>query len=350
MFTYIRTRRGAWVAARRWAKTALLVAVSVAPTLATSLPIDDLDVGAKLFSDPRLNADGTISCASCHVPSKAFADGKAVAIGLRGQAGVRNTPSLLTVNLQSSFFWDGRRTSLAAQVLDPFVNHMEHGLASLDEVVRTIDGAEDYPRPFRENLGIERVARALAQYVSSLDRSPSRFDRYWFHGDKNALSEAELQGFEIFRGPGGCTQCHRVNDSAASFTDNDFHSVGIAQRKLGSRLAEIATRSVNASPEERERLITSDATVAALGRFNVTGKPADIGKYRTPSLRNVAITAPYMHDGSVASLEEAVDLEIYYRAAQLGRPLILTPQEKKSLAAFLRSLTTETAERAEGCQ
>lgn len=350
MVTCIRTRRPALLAAVSRVSVAFLLSVALASAAAALEPTDDLAMGAKLFSDARLSADGTISCATCHDPAKAFSDGKPVAIGLGGQFGVRNTPSLLTAALQTSFFWDGRRTSLESQVLDPLVNSREHGFASFEDAIRAVERAGDYPQEFTRKIDIQRLAHSLALYVRSLGKGRSRFDRYWSDGNKRALSAEETTGFEVFRGVGGCANCHLLNGATAAFTDNDFHSLGFRQAKMPLQLAEAAMKSANASAEEVERLVTSDASVAALGRFNVTRKPTDIGKYRTPSLRNVALTAPYMHDGSISSLEEAVDLEIYYRGTQLGRPLILTPRERKGLLAFLRALTNESLERPEGNQ
>lgn len=309
---------------------------------------DAVAVGAKLFSDSRLSADGSISCASCHDPSRAFTDGKAVAIGLGGQAGVRNTPALTTAALHRAFSWDGRRTSLEQQVLAPLLNPREHGLSSPEVLVERVQSAADYPAKFREGLSADRIASALAAYVSSLSGAKSRFDRYWFGGQRSALSESERRGFEFFRGPGGCASCHIVTRQAAPFTDDDFHPVGLEQGRMAQALAQTTLRSVSAGSDELERLITSDPAIAALGRFNVTRKPADIGKYRTPSLRNVAVTAPYMHDGSQKTLEEAVDYEIYYHSAEQKTPIILTPRERADVVAFLRTLTSDNIEKTEG--
>jgi cytochrome c peroxidase len=309
---------------------------------------DPVVIGAKLFADSRLSEDGSISCARCHEESKAYTDGRPIAIGLRGQAAVRNTPSLTTVAAHRAFSWDGRQVSLEQQVLSPLLNSREHGLHSRDVLVSTVQRLRDYPAAFRDHLTAERIASALAFYVRSLSAAKSRFDRYWFDGQRAALSETERRGLEFFRGPGGCAGCHLVSRAAAPFTDDDYHAAGLDQRHMAQDLAKSTQRSVNARPGELERLITSDPDIAALGRFNVTHRPADIGKYRTPSLRNVALTAPYMHDGSIKTLEEVVDFEIYYRSTQQKAPIILTPRERADVVAFLRSLTSENLEQAEG--
>ena len=327
------------------------LAAAVALSVAATPPAHEgLSIGARLFSDKRLSVDGTVSCASCHLPEKAFSDGRTVAIGVGGLTGARNTPSLTTASLHRVFSWEGRHTTLESQVLAPLRNAREHGFASDEQIVAALSKATDYPQLFRASLSIEAIAKELAQYVVTLSASDSRFDRYWFGKEKTAFGEPERRGLEFFRGPAGCTACHKLDETSAPFTDDKFHALGAIPAALKQSLASSAMRAANASQAELQELITSDPAVAALGRFNVTKRPADIGRYRTPSLRNVAVTAPYMHDGSVATLEEAVELEIYYRGIEQGRPLLLSPAERRDLVAFLRALTSETYEQAQGRQ
>ena len=306
-------------------------------------------LGERLFFDKRLSADGTTSCASCHRPDLALTDGLPVSVGVNRQEGTRNAPSLLNVAEHKSFSWDGRQPTLLQQVVVPFLNAREHGLSSADALVQLVADDGGYRDAFAvafPEVGItpRTIASAIELYVKSLTPGPSRFDRYWVLGQRSALSAAELRGFELFRGRAQCVVCHAVPKDEASFTDNKFHSVSVGIAKLGPRLAEAAKVSMSASESVRASLITSDSQIAALGRFNVSLTVADIGKYRTPSLRNVGVTAPYMHDGSVATLEEAVDLELYYRGSQIGRPVILTARERADVVAFLRALTAETLE------
>lgn len=311
-----------------------------------------VELGAMIFSDKRLSADGSVSCASCHVEALAFSDGRRVSVGVNGLRGTRNAPTLLNVGEHETFFWDGRRATLEAQVIDPFINEREHGLSGVEELLSRLRGMPEYRSAFAKSFGVDAptedgVAAALAAFVRSMPRTASRFDR-WLGGDSRALSPQERQGFEIFRGAGQCASCHALADGRPAFTDNQFHSIGIGAVDLANMVVEAARLVIGVSPDTVARLIVAEPAIAALGRFNVTLKPADIGKYRTPSLRNVALTAPYMHDGSIPSLEVAVDQEIYYRGTQQGRPLALSAEDKASLVAFLRSLTSESLERAKG--
>jgi cytochrome c peroxidase len=306
-----------------------------------------VELGKKLFQDTRFSADGKVSCASCHQSDGAFADGQVVAKGIKDQRGTRNTPTLFNVAYLTSQFWDGRRGSLEEQARDPLVNAIEHGLATHAEVVKKIQADSVYLKAFKEvfgiespSIGMEHVAMALASFERTLLAGNSSFDRYYFAKDAKALTPQALRGFELFRGKARCQTCHAIGDNGAIFTDNEFHSLGIGMEKVAPRLAEITRYVARSTVEEIDQQIARDPELAALGRFVVSRKATDIGKFRTPSLRNVELTAPYMHDGSVATLEEAVNLEVYYRGVQAGRPLILTVGEKDELVAFLRALTS----------
>jgi len=319
-----------------------------------SVPADNpqspqkIALGKKLFEDARLSADGTISCSTCHKLDRAFTDGEVVAKGLRGQRGTRNAPTLLNVAYLTSQFWEGRRKTLEEQARDPFVNGLEHGLSSHDRVIAKIVAEKSYTRAFKAVFGvnasqiaIKHVADALASFERTLLAGNSAFDRFYYAKDQTALSPSARNGLTLFQGKARCNACHTIGAESALFTDNEFHSLGIGLNKVVPRLAEIARHVARSTPEQIDQEIARDAELAALGRFIVTRKAVDVGKFRTPSLRNVALTAPYMHDGSVNTLEEAVELEVYYRGVEAGRPLLLTVQEKSDLAAFLRSLTSK---------
>lgn len=247
---------------------------------------------------------------------------------------------------QTSFFWEGRAQTLESQVLEPFLSSAEHGLTDIGALSTLANSAyaADFQKAFGRPADGEAIAAALAAYLRSLSTPSSRFDRYLRQGLRTALTESERRGFELFRGAGNCASCHVVEKD---FTDNKFHSVSVGLAKLGRDLSKAAVRSVRAGPGEIGSLIQRDSAIAALGRFNVTKNPADIGKYRTPSLRNVAQTAPYMHDGSIPTLEAAVDAELYYRSAIQGRLVILTAREKQDLVAFLRALSSDLLEKNE---
>lgn len=319
---------------------------SKAGLLATQRTSPTVQLGKRIFFDTRLSKDGAVSCGSCHIEEKAFNDGKALAEGHAKARGTRNTPSLLNAAFNTSFFWDGRRDSLEAQALDPFLNPMEHGLIDVDQLRRAVEADPSYRAMFRKAFGSEgidakRIAGALAAFEKTLLSGNSAFDRFQYGGDTRALGEREKHGLLLFKGAARCVSCHTTGPEFALFSDQRFHAIGVGRERLLEHLPRLTQQVVSSSPQEKDRLIFSDPLVAALGRFTVTGNPVDIGAFRTPSLRNVALTAPYMHDGSVATLEDAVSREIYYRGNEDGRPLILTPQEVEDLVAFLRSLTSD---------
>lgn len=311
----------------------------------------EISLGRKLFFDSRLSANGTISCSSCHQPERAFSDGRALAQGINGQVGTRNTPSLLNVGFNSTQFWDGRRTALEDQALDPLTNPIEHGLRDEKTVLGKIRADPQYAETFRQIFSIDRtsirgthVAQAIASFERTLVAGDSPFDRFFYGHDGSALSASAQRGLQLFRGQARCSTCHEIGRDFALFTDNSFHTVLSVQR-ISARLAIVATEldTARKAAAKIDQTILSNKDFAALGRFLVTLNPADIGKFRTPSLRNVAITAPYMHDGSVATLESAVERELYDHGTETGRPLILTPREKSDVVEFLNALTSPVA-------
>jgi cytochrome c peroxidase len=304
-------------------------------------------LGRALFTDKRLSADGTISCASCHQAQSVLTDGLAVAEGVQKHKGTRNTPSLINTAYLSSQFWDGRRTSLEDQAQDPFVNPVEHGLPNHTALLRIVQGDAAYITQFRQVFGVspdhitlDHIAKAIASFERTLIAGGSPFDRYEYGGDSSAISASARRGLALFRGRARCQTCHTLGATSALFTDDQFHSLGVGFKRIEPRLAEIATQVARAKGQDLDEAILTRSEISELGRFVVTRRPADIGRFKTPSLRNVAVTAPYMHDGSLSTLEEAVDLEVYYRSLEANRPLILTSQEKADLIAFLRSLTS----------
>lgn len=318
---------------------------------ADNLPTPDrIALGKKLFHDKRLSADGSVSCATCHVPEKAFADGLIVAKGLGGQTGTRNTPTLLNVAFEKSFFWDGRRTTLEEQAQDPFINPREHGFKDHTQLIATIRRDRAYRLAFKnafsvrpEAIAIEHVTQAIASFERTLIAADTPFDRYYYGGDQTAMSESAIRGLALFKGTGQCVNCHTIGETSTTFTDSQFHSLGIGYRKIEERLAEITTHFAKQRGKPIDHSILSDADVSELGRFTVTLNPMDVAKFRTPSLRNVALTAPYMHDGSISTLAGVIELEVYYRSLESGQPLVLTPQEQSDLLAFLRALTSDKA-------
>lgn len=305
-------------------------------------------LGKQLFNDPSLSADGTVRCASCHIPEKAYTDGRTVAVGVYGHAGTRNTPSLLNIAAanESTFFWDGRRAALEQAVLDPITNPVEMGLLDQAQLLQRITRNRAYRAAFAkafpddgDALTPNEVGTALAAYVRSLTPPDSPFDRYR-HGDSTALNPRAQLGLALFQGKAGCAECHRLDGASPAFTDHAYHRSGVGMDGIAAHLPAL-TEGVIARSLQGGAVgdrVATHADEAQLGRFNVTLDPADIGLFRTPSLRGVYRTAPYMHDGSVPTLEDAIDREIYYRSLQAGRPLNLSVEERLDLAEFLRSL------------
>jgi len=282
-------------------------------------------LGRRLFFDTILSNDGKLSCAGCHDPEKAFTDGKTVAEGVGGRRGTRNAPTLVNRGYGEAFFLDGRAASLEEQVLQPLQGANE--LATrVDTAVERLQADGDYRQAFERVFGrapdADALAAALASYVRTIVSGNAPVDRYGF-GDLDALSPLEREGQRIFHDRGQCSACH----GGPNFSDEQFHNTGVAWRQAG------ATDSSAPLAEPRDP-----------GRFVVTNKPADLGAFKTPTLREIARTAPYMHDGSLATLEDVI--EFYSRGAQPNphldrqiRPLNLTDREKAALLAFLRALS-----------
>lgn len=320
--------------------------------LRSSLNQAKVDLGRKLFFDRRLSFNGTMSCAMCHIPTEAFASTQSsTSIGMEGRTLPRNAPSLLNVTYQNSLFWDGRESDLATQPWSPLLSPIEMGNPSVGYLVDHLRRLGHYANLFQDAFGelnMETIGEALAEYERSLLSGNSRFDRWKYGGEANALSAIEKRGFELFSGKAGCSSCHLVTDDSALFTDMRFHATGVGYK--ASVFAPPQTHNVELEPGVIT-VVADDSLKAVseiphndLGRFAITLNPSDRWAYKTPSLRNVALTHPYMHDGSLKTLEDVV--EFYDRGgvdfegkSALIRPLRLTEYEKKSLVAFLETLT-----------
>ena len=302
-------------------------------------------LGRTLYFDTRLSLDDTVSCATCHDPKFGFADGKKVAEGIRKKTGVRNSPTTLNTAFLDTQFWDGRALTLEAQAKGPLVNPVEMGMPSHEAVVAKLRKIPDYRRAFREVYGtealtIDHVAIAIASFERTLNTFNVPFDRF-LAGDKTAMNPAAQRGLELFRGKARCVTCHEFNATYPFFTDNKFHNIGVAMKAVNfEALARRAAIETDAAKLARE------PGAAELGRYLVTKQPKDIGAFKTPGLRNITLTAPYMHDGSEATLESVI--EFYDKGGAPNpnldggmRALGLTAEEKKDLAEFLKALTSD---------
>lgn len=274
-------------------------------------------LGKRLFFDPRLSGDGKQSCASCHIPALGWADGRTTGVGFEGKSLPRNTPTVLNSAHYESMFWDGRAGSLEEQALGPLYNPDEMNTTP-EQLAETLASAADYRQPFKEAFGtepsIDGTAKALAAFQRSLSTTNSPFDR-WVRGESDAMTPQAKRGLKLFMGKADCTACHK----GPTLSDDKFHNIGVPGS--GSK---------------------------DLGRFAVTRNPEDWGAFRTPGLRNVALTAPYMHDGSQKTLRETVkhyeDFDPHFTNLD---PLVekhhLTEAEIDDLVAFLEALTDPKA-------
>jgi cytochrome c peroxidase len=311
---------------------------------------DKIALGRKLFFDRRLSANGTLSCAMCHVPEQGFTLNElATPVGFEGRSVRRNAPSVVNVVYQKTLFHDGRAATLEEQALLPLIDADEMANPSLDRVVERIRALADYrglfERAFGRTADAATIARALAAWQRTLVSGNSPFDRRHFGKDETALGPAAQRGFALFAGKAGCVACHVIGTDHALFTDHHFHNTGI-----GAPAPPTAGVRVELEPGVHTILLheviatVSEPAKPDLGRFEVTGDAADRFAYKTPSLRHVALSAPYMHDGSLATLADVVR---FYNGGgrpnpgldPLIRPLGLSESEINDLVAFLESLT-----------
>jgi cytochrome c peroxidase len=330
----------------------LIVAVVLQAVLAACAPADDAStqrdsglaqVGERLFNDPRLGADGRTSCASCHIASLGFSDGKPVSVGAFGRVGTRNAPSLLGLRDEQLLFWDGREKSLSVAVMQPFFNPQEMGHERLDSALRTVASLPEYREVFGDDVREHEVAAALIAYLHSLGTHDSAFDLATRAGDLSTLGDDAVRGMRLFQGKAQCAGCHLLDGPNPPLSDGRFHHASVGFQRIAGNIRTLQQKvdAARAAGIPSGRVVLTDQDVAELGRFAITGRPQDLGAFRTPSLRNVARTAPYMHDGSVATLEQAIEHELYYRGLATGQPIKLTVEEQRQLASFLRTLAPQ---------
>jgi cytochrome c peroxidase len=317
-------------------------------------------LGRKLFFDRRLSFNGTLSCGMCHIPEQGFTQYELkTPVGFEGRFVKRNAPALYNVGYRTRLFHDGREHSLSNQVWQPLLARNEMANPSIGFVIETIAAAEDYAGLFeavyRRGPDVQTIGMALASYQRGLVSANSAFDRWHFGGEEDAISAAGRRGFALFNGK-GCAGCHRLESNHALFTDDQFHDTGIgyARAMLDDPAAGASVRlapGIAVVPTVTfERAAEND-----IGRYEATGNPQDRWRYRTPSLRNVAITAPYMHDGSLPDLAAVL---AYYNQGGVPhpgqdpriQPLAMDAAALSDLEAFLRSLTGDNvaALRADG--
>lgn len=316
---------------------------------------DKIALGRKLFFDRRLSRNKTMSCAMCHIPEQGFTNNElARPIGFEGRGLKRNAPTILNAAFYQRLFWDSREFSLEQQVWAPLLAANEMNNPSIGYVVESIRAAADYDGLFETAFGspvtMQNIGLALAQYERALIGGNSRFDRWYFNDEKNALSSNEIAGFELFRGKARCAACHLVGQDSALFTDNQLHNTGIgyadSMLKGNEPVSVQLAPGISTKMDPAQIRSVSEGIENDLGAYEVSQQPADRWKFRTPILRNVALTAPYMHNGELLSLAEVV--EFYDQGgvpnellSPLIQPLGLSDQEKQNLVAFLKSLNSD---------
>jgi cytochrome c peroxidase len=294
-----------------WLILALALAIPLGLDLYLPVPEDNpittekIDLGRLLFNDQRLSRDGTIACVSCHEADRAFADGRVVPTGVFGRQGRRNAPAIVNRGYGRLFFWDGRAHTLEEQVLKPIQDPNEMDLTLVEASSRV-------------GVSVDNISRALASYVRSIMTGDAPYDRF-INGDRMALTEEEQRGLQLFRGKANCTACH----VGPTLSDERLHNTGVAWAGEAGR-------------------VEGAGTAGGAGGFKDVG--AGRGDFKTPTLREVARTAPYMHDGSLTTLDEVV--AYYNRGGNANpsldpelRPLHLEPEDMRALVSFLRTLS-----------
>jgi len=291
--------------------------------------VETIALGKRLYFDTSLSIDKSVSCATCHDPGHGFAYPGDVSTGVGGKKGTRNAPTIINTAYYTTQFWDGRENTLEKQAEGPVQNPVEmaHSLAG---VVARLTNDPSYvtafERAYAGPVTFDKVEKSLAAYERRVVAGDSPFDRWYFGGDQHAVDKSVKRGYEVFRrvDKGNCASCHAIAEHTALFTDNEFHNIGVGVR--------------NGAPTD-------------LGRYEVTHTDRDRGAFKTPSLRNIAETAPYMHDGSLNTLLQVID---FYEAGGNANPwldskigmLHLTRREKADLVAFLNSLSGEVPSEA----
>lgn len=346
---------------RRGTETDLLAVLSRPPLGLPDIPVPDhnpvtpekVQLGRKLFFDRRLSANNTVSCAMCHVPEQGFSQNELrLPVGIEGKGVRRNAPTIYNTAYLERLFHDGREISLENQVWAPLLAANEMGNVSIGTVIEKINSLDDYGERFMKAFSrgpdMQTIGMALASYERVLVSGNSPFDRWYYGNEESAMSSSAKRGFEVFRGKGRCIACHVVTQEFALFTDGQFHNTGIGyistMRPVDTELElQLAPGQIEHVESNLART-TGTQNFRDLGRYEVTGDPDDRWRYRTPTLRNVELTAPYMHDGSIATLRDV--LLFYDRGGvpnevldPLIRPLGLSGTEIEDLLAFLRSLT-----------
>jgi len=321
----------------------------VVPAGAQPTP-EKVALGEKLFNEKRLSVDDSVSCATCHDPQRGFVDHKITSEGVRQQHGTRNSPTVLNAMFNATQFWDGRAPSLEEQAKLPILNPVEMAQKSPADVVAKVRGIPEYSDAFKKVFGREVTYDDLSAAIAAFERTQyagdAPFDRY-IAGDANAMDAAAQRGWSIFNGKGRCNNCHALSTTSPLFSDQKFHNIGIAAHKTDfPERARKALALVRSGDLEQIDHLALETDLSELGRFLITKQPNDIGAFKTPTLRNIVITGPYMHDGSMVTLWDVMD---HYNKGGVPNPYLdggmqrlgLSEEEIDDTVAFLAALTSD---------
>jgi cytochrome c peroxidase len=362
------------IAAAGLAGAALAADAVVKPPLGlppVPIPADNLQsaekvaLGDKLFDDKRFSSTGDVACNTCHDPKKAFTDSplrtsNGIKAAGKTLTGTRNAPTVVNAAYFDTMFWDGRSPSLEDQSQHPFVNPVEMGLKDHQPILKIVRSDPAYVKAFEQVFGkkgpqvtMKEVMQAIAAFERTKVAGDSPFDRYFYGGDAKALSDAQKRGFDLYVNKGRCVSCHRIEQTQALFTDNRFHNVGVGINDIQADVPALAGEFLKAKATlaEVDVKILGDKRTSELGRFAISRDFEGLGAFKTPTLRNVAVTPPYMHDGSLKTLRDVV---VHYNNGGVTkegdpvndflsggiRPLNLTEAEIDDLVSFMEALTS----------
>jgi len=322
---------------------------------------EKIALGEKLFNDKRFSSTGEVSCATCHAAEKAFTDSPlSVSEGINKLTGTRNAPTVVNAAYFEKQFWDGRSPSLEDQALHPFTNPVEMGLKDHQPILVIVRSDPDYVKAFKEvfrksgdAITMDEVTKAIAAFERKQVTGNSPFDRWFYGGEEDAITPAQKRGFNLFVNKGRCVSCHVIEQTQALFTDNRFHNIGVGINDIQKDVPGLATQflKAEATASEVDVEVLTNKKTSELGRFAVTRGFDDLGAFKTPTLRNIDVTAPYMHDGSLKTLREVVEHYNNGGVTKEGdpvndflsggiRPLDLTDKEIDDLVAFMEALTS----------
>ena len=326
---------------------------------------EKIALGKKLFEDTRFSSTGQVACATCHDAKKAFTDSPlATSEGIekagRKLTGTRNAPTVVNAAYFDTMFWDGRSPSLEDQSQHPFLNPVEMGLKDHQPILKIVRSDPEYAKAFVQVFGkkgsaisMTEVTQAIAAFERTQVAGDSPFDRYYFKGDLKALTDQQKRGFDLFVNKGRCVSCHVVEQNTALFTDNRFHNIGVGINAVQNDVPALAGEFLKAKATlaEVDKKVLADKRTSELGRFAISRGFEGLGAFKTSTLRNVAVTPPYMHDGSIKTLREVV---VHYNNGGVTkegdpvndflssgiRKLGLTDPEIDDLVAFMEALTS----------